>query len=184
MHRNYKIIYDEKVWIFLLTLCLSFLLATPVKVQSLLLNGVSADVFLSEDVSSKDSKNSVGAIVNSDILDFKTGKILVRRGTPVKAVVNSVKARGCGRPGTIEIEAVSTTAVDGQTINLSGSMKYEGKKKRGLALGLGIGLPLGTVVCFPWGFAFLAIKGENVELTSGQELKGVSVQGNYKISVD
>ncbi|MEI3510536.1 MAG: hypothetical protein V8Q56_00235 [Bacteroidales bacterium] len=51
-----------------------------------------------------------------------------------------------------------------------------------MALGLGIGLPLGTIVCFPWGFACLAIKGLHAEVPAGTILDYVIVAEDYTIT--
>lgn len=117
-----------------------------------------------------------------DVKDPDTGKILIRRGAPVRIDTKIEKPRGKGRPGKITLNLLSTESVDGKNIRLSRTAEFSGKSRRGLALGLGIGLPLGTIVCFPWGFACLAIKGLHAEVPAGTILDYVIVAEDYTIT--
>lgn len=86
-------------------------------------------------------------------------KVIIRAGTIAKGqVVMAKKAKGCGKPGIIEIKAINVNTVDGQTVHLySSSIKMEGKNKAALAWGLSVG---GCLIISPLSFFFLLIKGE------------------------
>lgn len=76
---------------------------------------------------------------------------------------------------------ISTTAVDGQIISLSGGIEQDGENRQGAAIGLGVGLgltflPLG-------GFFFLCLKGEKVDIPAGTTIFGVTVTDNYDIDI-
>ena len=94
--------------------------------------------------------------------------------------VNKKKAQGLGKQGYLQIECILTTAIDGQTILLSGGIEKEGNNRQGASIGLGVGLgltflPLG-------GFFFLCLKGEKVDIPAGTTIFGVTVMDNYDIS--
>lgn len=153
-----------------------------ISAQSKLSHGQYVNVRIDESFSSRNA-TTASAFVDNDVIDPTSGKLLIAKGTPVNINVTAEKPKGKGRPGKITLNALSTQATDGQTIVLTGNkVEITGKSRRGLALGLGIGLPLGTVVCFPWGFACLAIKGLHAEVPSGTIIPNVTVQGNYTIS--
>ena len=79
----------------------------------------------------------------------------------------------------MNIKCISTQAVDGQSITLEGSISDEGNSKKGLAVGLGVGLGL-TFLPFV-GFAFLAIKGEKATIESNTIIPTVFVMNDYTI---
>lgn len=93
--------------------------------------------------------------------------------------VETMRARGCGRAGSVSAACTTTRAVDGQSITLNGDISAEGQSKKGLALGLGIGLGL-TVLPFVR-LAFLAIKGEAAKIGAGSLINHTYVAGNYLI---
>lgn len=148
--------------------CLSF--ATPVK------RGTSVIVRLS--TSANSNRNTpVRAEVASDLTI--AGEVVITRGTPVILSVNKTKAKGLGKPGYLQIGCISTTAVDGQIISLSGGIEQDGENRQGAAIGLGVGLgltflPLG-------GFFFLCMKGEKADIPAGTTIFGVTVIDNYDI---
>ena len=129
-----------------------------------------------------DLHQKIKGVIDMDVKDPDTGKILIRRGAPVRIDTKIEKPRGKGRPGKITLNLLSTESVDGKNIRLSRTAEFSGKSRRGLALGLGIGLPLGTIVCFPWGFACLAIKGLHAEVPAGTILDYVIVAEDYTIT--
>ena len=139
--------------------------------------GTALSVRLMSQATSKKSSNPT-AMVENDVKS-KDGSILIKRGTPVMLQVESTKARGCGRAGAVTVRCLSTTAVDGQTITLEGSISAEGQDKKGLAIGLGVGL---GVTFLPFvGFAFLAIKGEPAVVASNTIIPNVFVMNDYTI---
>ncbi|MDO4211117.1 MAG: hypothetical protein Q4D23_05300, partial [Bacteroidales bacterium] len=107
--------------------------------------------------------DEVFAIVNADV-KANDGTTIIKYGTPVQTEVHRQKARGCGRPGEIDLKFVSTQSVDGQLVVLEGGkMKVEGENRKGLAIGLGVGVGL-----WAWpGLACLAIKGGQATIEEG-----------------
>lgn len=108
------------------------------------------------------------------------GETVIVQGTLVDLSINKRKAKGVGKAGYLQIGCISTTAVDGQTILLSGGIEEVGDNRQGAAIGLGVGLgltflPLG-------GFFFLCLKGEKVDFPAGTTIFGVSVTNNYDIN--
>ena len=72
---------------------------------------------------------------------------------------------------------MSTTATDGQMVALTGSTSAEGKNKKGLAIGLGVGLGW-----FAWPLlSLLAIKGGQGVIEKGTLIQNVMVANDYQI---
>lgn len=140
--------------------------------------GTSLSVRITSPISSNKSKGAPNAIVENDVKD-KDGAILIKRGTPVQLQIERKKAKGCGKAGYVQVKCISTSAVDGQSITLEGSTDAEGDNKKGLAIGLGVGLGL-TVLPFV-GFAFLAIKGERATIPANTIIPNVFVMNDYII---
>lgn len=126
------------------------------------------------------SKNegSPSAIVENDVKS-KDGRVLIKRGTPVQLQIDRQKARGVGEPGSVTVKCVSTNAVDGQSILLEGSVSGEGNDKKGLSIGLGVGL--GLTFLPGVGFAFLAIKGEQAVIENNTIIPTVFVMNDYSV---
>lgn len=121
--------------------------------------------------------NPVTAEVACDVTD--RGNVLILQGTPVNLSVNKIKAKGVGKPGYLQLGCISTTAIDGQTIRLSGTLTREGENRQGAAIGLGVGL--GITLLPLGGFFFLCLKGEKAHIPDGTHIFGVIVVGNYDI---
>lgn len=129
--------------------------------------------------SEKGNSQNVNAIVDADVKS-EDGKVLIKAGTPVEMQVEAQRARGCGRPGSVSASCAYTTAVDGQRIGLAGSsVEAEGVSKKGLAVGLGVGLGL-TFLPFV-GLAFLAKKGGNAQINANAVISNAIVTGDYEI---
>lgn len=126
------------------------------------------------------SKNegSPSAIVENDVKS-KDGRVLIKRGTPVQLQIDRQKARGVGKPGSVTVKCVSTNAVDGQSILLEGSVSGEGNDKKGLSIGLGVGL--GLTFLPGVGFAFLSIKGEQAVIENNTIIPTVFVMNDYSV---
>lgn len=139
--------------------------------------GTTLSVRITSQISSK-QKGTPTAIVENDVKN-RQGDLLIKRGTPVLLQIDREKAKGCGKSGYVNVRCISTTAVDGQTISLDGSLSDEGDDKKGLAIGLGVGLGL-TVLPFV-GFAFLAIKGEQAKIEANTIIPNVFVMNDYNI---
>lgn len=148
-----------------------------------LVNGQPINVRLTCDVQSKSkTQQTVTAIIDNDVYDLSREKVVIRRGTPITLTSKIVKAKGMGKPGSIKIDCVSTTAVDGQIIHLLGGLNIEGNDNKGAALGCGLGLGL-TVLC-PVGFLFFLIPGENVSVPANTMIHNVVVNDRYLINVE
>ena len=145
-----------------------------------LTRGTSFSVRFSSSVTSNPkAETTPSAFVDHDVKNAN-GTIVIKKGTPVELVVNKTKAKGCGKPGTLEIQCVSTTAVDGQRISLNGDIAKEGTNQKGLSIGLGVGL---GVTFLPFvGFAFLAIKGHDAKIESNTIIPNVFVMNDYTIA--
>ena len=139
--------------------------------------GTALSIRITSQISSK-SKVTPTAIVENDVKD-RDSVILIKRGTPVQLQIDKKKAKGCGKAGYVQVKCVSTSAVDGQSIALEGSMDAEGDNKKGLAIGLGVGL--GLTVLPGIGFAFLAIKGEQAVIPANTVIPNVFVMNDYTI---
>lgn len=146
-----------------------------------LMGGQNIPVRLMTEINSKyRAQVAPYGIVDANIMDSKGENIVISRGTPVVMDIEIQRAKGVGKAGYIKINCVSTTAVDGQRINLVGTNIAQGNDRKGLAIGLGVGL--GIVVCPPCFFC-LCIKGENVVIPENTVLSNIVVNENYTISV-
>lgn len=160
------------IFMALLIINLNIFASTPLN------GGTTLTVRISSQISSK-VKGTPTAFVDNDVKS-KDGKVLIKRGTPVQLQIQRKKARGCGRAGYVQVQCISTTAVDGQNISLQGNMDAEGNNKKGLAIGLGTGLGL-TFLPFV-GFAFLAIQGGQAVIPANTIIPNVFIMNNYSIN--
>lgn len=86
------------------------------------------------------------------------GAVLIKAGTPAMARVEKVRhAQIAGVKGKLILEALETTAVDGQTVQLDGGYNKSGKNRMGLSIALG------AVVALP----LIFITGKPAELPKG-----------------
>lgn len=145
-----------------------------------LLRGTTLSVRLTAEISSQYNGVSPYAMVENDVRS-RDGEILIRRGTPVAIEVDRKKAKGCGKPGYTNVRCISTTAVDGQNITLEGNIASEGEDRKGLAIGLGVGLGLTFLPIV--GFAFLALKGDNAKIPVNTLVHSVFVMNDYEIAL-
>lgn len=85
---------------------------------------------LDEVRSVKDAPDPV-VVVNMDILD-DNDRLIIEAGTPVECATTIKHNRRIGRPGTITIQPLSTTAVDGTRVALDvRPLTAEGKNRKG-----------------------------------------------------
>lgn len=126
-------------------------------------------------ISNKASNGTEVVVVDDDVV--KDGTVVIAKGTHVKVSINKKKAKGVGKAGSVELRCISTTSVDGQTIALEGMKAEEGDSRQGLALGLGIGLGVFTLI----GFACLAIKGEKANIETNTIIPNIMVMDDYLI---
>ena len=141
----------------LLLACLSF---TGLAAQKTLKAGTLVPVSFAEKVTSKST--TANCIVAQDIK--VDGATVIAAGTPVLNQVTGTKRRGCGRPGTLSVTLLSTTATNGEVVRLMGQpLVKEGTSKKGKAIGLGVGLGIFAWPCL----GCLAIKGGEAEIEAG-----------------
>lgn len=145
-------------------------------------NGKSVPVRLTSDIySNSKTQTEPTAIVDSDVRDDSNGHVLIRRGTPVVLDAHIQKARGVGKPASVKLLCLTTTAVDGQTIRLQGGYDKEGQSRKGTALGVGLGV--GIPVCWPCLFC-LCIKGEKLHIPQNTMFSNVVVNDTYRIATE
>lgn len=163
----------------LLTLIVALLSIGAASAQNYnIISGQQVPVRLTSAVDSDDRLQSTPtAIVDANITDAE-GHILIRRGTPITLSVETHRHRGIGKPGSIMMDCVTTTAVDGQVIYLQGGISAEGRDREGLAIGLGVGV---GIVAFPVGLFCLCIKGEDAYIPSNTMMTNVVIDDNYTI---
>lgn len=174
----------KKIISFLLSLIIIQANITPCLAGNMtykLNRGTAVKVRITSTISSK-SKTTASAIVDADVYDATTNTIVIKGGTPVQLNIDSKKAKGMGKAGYIHVKNMTTTAVDGKTISLSGAMNENGDGKAGLALGLGLGT--GLTVLPLVGFFFFLIKGDNVEIPSDTIIPNVVAADNYSIQAE
>lgn len=122
-----------------------------------------------------------GSMLAGQLIDFRVnrdviadGNVVVPAGSIAKGqVVRSEKAKGLGKPGFIEVQIKSVTAVDGQEIFLSSNnVSNEGDDKSTAAIVLGI------LICF----LFLFKKGGEAEIPVGYNFNGM-VASNTTVEI-
>lgn len=143
----------------------------------MLQNGSPIFIRLLNTISSA-TKDEPNFVVNGDVKDG-IGNILIADGTQVRTESTITTRKAIGRPGKIDIKFVSTTAVDGQFITLTGSKSYTAADKKGKVIGVAVGV--GLLVVWPM-LAYLAKKGDDIEVPAGTMLSNnVIIMGNYTI---
>ena len=143
-------------------LLLAFLLSSFMSssAQSTLKSGSVITLRFVEEV--KSNSNAANVVVANDVK--VDDKIIVSAGTPVQTQVTATKRRSCGIAGVLNVAFISTRATDGTLITLiGGSISREGKNKRGLAIGLGVGL---GVLAWPI-LSCLVIRGGEAVIPEG-----------------
>lgn len=143
-------------------LLLAFLLSSFMSssAQSTLKSGSVITLCFVEEV--KSNSNAANVVVANDVK--VDDKIIVSAGTPVQTQVTATKRRSCGIAGVLNVAFISTRATDGTLITLiGGSISREGKNKRGLAIGLGVGL---GVLAWPL-LSCLVIRGGEAVIPEG-----------------
>lgn len=115
------------------------------------------------------SGSSVNFIVVNNVTD-ESGQVLVKAGTPVSAQVVFAKKQGrIGSSGQIVISDFHTTAVDGTSIPLSGSVSDQPDDKTALSIVLSV------CVCT----LFLLMKGQDASVPAGTTKTAYTVYETY-----
>ena len=113
--------------------CLLWGFSLTTLAQTRLPQGEIVEVRIVDGFTSKDAPQKIKGVIDMDVKDPDTGKILIRRGAPVRIDTKIEKPRGKGRPGKITLNLLSTEAVDGKNIRLSRTAEFSGKSRRGLS---------------------------------------------------
>lgn len=121
-------------------LLLTSFLSGKISAQALPRQGATVPVEFTQEVNTRKPSEPVIQIAE-DLVDANN-KVVVRKGAPVQFNYTIVKTKRIGRPGSIEINFVSTQSIHGTTIPLTGTLKMEGDNKKAKVLGIGLGLGL------------------------------------------
>ncbi|MBL4715429.1 MAG: caspase family protein [Bacteroidia bacterium] len=159
-------------------ICLLLIIGICAHAQVGIINSGSAiRVKTQNDLNSK--KNVVAqVIVDQNVLDLD-GNVLIEMGTAVEVEVERRKAKVRGKGGKVELHFLSTTAVDGQLINLTDEYKIKGDDRD-------IVETLFCIGCFVMpgpNLLFLLIPGKNAEIPENTVIN-VRVASKYKIKVE
>ena len=169
----------KKLVLFLATV---LVVSTATAQTSLLTNGESIPIRITADIRSKSKlPQEVMAIVDKDIYSHNNDKVVIKRGTPVAVVSKIVRAKGMGMPGSIKIDFKSTTAIDGQTIDLIGGVNYEGYNRRGAVIATGC---VWGILLSPFGFLWFTWKGDDVWIAENTIIQNVVVNNSYNIATE
>lgn len=136
--------------------------------------GTKVYVELAEEVSSKHA--SLGEMFNARVWEniVIDGQTIIEKGSPTILKVSYVKkAKLLGKNGKIKLKAISTIAIDGKEISLTGGYHEKGKSKASFVI------PLAILVAWP----LLFIRGKNAVLEKGA-LIDVYTEQVEKIAVE
>ena len=132
------------------------------------------------EIMSKIDSNRAGevtATVLADVTDDNAGRVLIGRGTPVTLTVERLKSKGFGKGGAVNVKTVSTVAVDGSVILLTGNLS---KSSEDSSAPLAVGLATGLTVLPGFGFLFFCLKGERAVVPNGT-IVDAFVADNYNV---
>lgn len=133
---------------------------------------------IEETVTSKKKDSEVGEVVRAHVWRdvVVDGNVVIKAGTPMVVQVSDVKrAHVAGRKGDLELEAVSTAAVDGNEVLLDGGYDKSGKSRTAGAV------VLAAVAAWP----LIFIKGKQAKLEAGTVFDAtVQQQVELKADVD
>ena len=114
-----------------------------------------------EALSSKSASPGQRVSMKVDENVLVNGVLVIAKGTPVRAEVNEAKGSGMfGKAGKLSLRIESTTAVDGQKVQLRGSPQASGKSRTGTMVAV-------TALVSPVG---VFIKGKNATYAEGTRL--------------
>ncbi len=145
----------------------SLLTVTPAAAQkqAVVEEGKLVRVRITQPVSSNGSRRTTKAVVDRDVV--QNGKVLIRKGTPVKLKVYREKSEGWGAGGEVKIYARSTKAVDGTKIPLRGRIKEIGARNDEML----IVVIIGAILILPLLILGFFIEGEPAVVEEDTVLK-------------
>lgn len=170
------------IFLVLFTLNYSFTKAANTKGSAQLPTGTNVYFEVFEPINAKnyDQGDTVNCRVKHDVKANES--IVVTAGTPVLCRIKTKHSNGiCGRPGEIQLEPISTTAVDGQIINLTGDLPLTtGNSKKKLSMWLGWG---GCLFTSGISLVALLIKGDHAVIASGTSYQATT-NNSYTITIN
>jgi hypothetical protein len=123
--------------------------------------GTEFYVVTTEDLTSKSASPGQRVSMKVDENVLVNGVLVIAKGTPVRAEVGEAKGAGMfGKGGKLSLRIESTTAVDGQKVQLRGSPSAAGKSRTGSMVAV-------TALVSPLG---VFIKGKNATYPTGTRL--------------
>lgn len=151
-----------------------FLINTSFSQTKLKIPNATVIVVRTKDMLSSDKLKAGQELILSVATDVKIKeRIVIKADAPVFATVQSGEAAGMvGQAGELVVSFMSTSAVDGTSIALSGNFIAKGGSKVGESVAVG-------VICCP--LALLASGGEG-EIPAGAQARGIIV-GEYEVTV-
>lgn len=130
---------------------------------------IDVPVRTTKEITSQDKNISVvSGIVDGDV--YYKDSLIIRSGAPVEINLECSKARALGAAGSVTISLVRTFDIKNRPVRLYKNFTVTGEDRELLAIGLGFGLGLFTVVGY---FAFL-IKGTEAVVNAGTIIYGVA----------
>ena len=136
----------------------------------ILKRGTPISLRTTEKVSSRDGYNHkiITLEIYTDVsVDGKT--IVFNQSNFGEAEVTTRKSSAFGKPGKIEIKAVSARTVNGQRVKLEGVViEKNGRDNRGLALGMSIGIPVAGIVMSCLASQVCSLKGKTQPSRQGK----------------
>ena len=139
--------------------------------------GTEAEIRLVDSATSNGS-SEINGVIHNDIYSPDGEYIVIRHGTPVSIHATIRPNKSLGRPGSIEFQSATTTAVDGTPVMLSMDAYAKGNGKQGLAWGLGIA----TGIFTGFGFLCLLIEGRDAQIPQGTVIPA-TVAAYYSVDI-
>jgi hypothetical protein len=128
------------------------------------------------------SSNEIGYLKLCVAEDIKNefGDILIKKGTPVKNICNSTKAKNWGRPGEIIVYIISLQSMDNEEILLIGKkFEFSGIDKTKSAT-------ISSCLFFPFtmGIPGFFIRGTDATIPANYLFEDVYVKENVSVFID
>lgn len=130
---------------------------------------------LDEGITSKKKDSDLGQVVRAHVWQDVTvnGAVVIKAGTPARVEISKLKRAGvAGRKGDLELAAISTKAIDGTNVMLTGGYDRSGNSRVGLSVALSL------IVFVP----LIFLKGKQAQLERGI-LFDCTVQGDTTIQM-
>ncbi len=106
---------------------------------------------------------AAGFVVATDVTS-SAGEVVLHRGAPVDATIRVANPRGFGRAGGIAVDVHAAQTREGSAVRLRGDTRVRGRRRTGVAVGLGFGL---MPLLGPFAWFFFGKKGWNTAIEQG-----------------